>query len=54
VFSVGRPREVLTELGYRVMDTEIPLAESPYAVSFGASPADFGAYDDLLAELKSS
>ena len=29
-------REVLLELGYPVMDTEIPLAESPYAVSFGS------------------
>jgi chromosome partitioning protein len=47
-------REVLTDLGYPVMDTEIPLAESPYAVSFGSAPADFGAYEDLLAELKSS
>ena len=47
-------REVLTELGYPVLDTEIPLAESPYAVSFGTMPAELGAYDDLLAELKSS
>jgi hypothetical protein len=36
-----------------VMDTEIPLAEWPYAVSFGTSPVELGAYDDLLAELKS-
>jgi hypothetical protein len=35
------------------MDTEIPLAEWPYAVSFGTSPVELGAYDDLLAELKS-
>lgn len=47
-------REVLTELGYPVLETEIPLAESPYAVSFGTSPAEFGAYEDLLAELKAS
>ena len=46
-------RDVLTELDYPVMDTEIPLAEWPYAVSFGTSPSEFGAYDDLLAELKS-
>jgi chromosome partitioning protein len=47
-------REVLTGLGYPVLETEIPLAESPYAVSFGTSPPDFGAYEDLLAELKAS
>ena len=46
-------RDVLTELEYPVMETEIPLAEWPYAVSFGTSPPEFGAYDDLLAELKS-
>ena len=46
-------RDVLTELDYPVMETEIPLAEWPYAVSFGTSPSEFGAYDDLLAELKS-
>lgn len=46
-------REVLTELNYPVMETEIPLAEWPYAVSFGMAPEDSGAYDDLLAELKS-
>ena len=45
-------RDVLTELDYPVMETEIPLAEWPYAVSFGTSPDEFGAYDDLLAELK--
>jgi chromosome partitioning protein len=46
-------REVLTELGYPVMDTEIPLAESPYASGFGMFPAEPGAYEDLLWELKS-
>lgn len=46
-------REVLTELNYPILDTEVPLAEWPYAVSFGTSPDDFGAYDDLLTELKS-
>jgi len=35
-------REVLTELGYPVMDTEIPLVESPYASSFGVFPAEPG------------
>ena len=44
---------MLTELDYPVMETEIPLAEWPYAVSFGTSPSDVGAYDDLVAELKS-
>jgi hypothetical protein len=44
---------VLTELDYPILDTEVPLAEWPYAVSFGTSPDDFGAYDDLLTELKS-
>jgi len=46
-------REVLTELDYPILDTEIPLGEWPYAVSFGTAPEDCGAYDDLLAELKS-
>jgi chromosome partitioning protein len=46
-------REVLLELGYPILDTEIPLAEYPYAVGFGSLPLDFGAYDDLLMELKS-
>jgi chromosome partitioning protein len=46
-------RDVLTELDYPIMDTEMPLAEWPYAVSFGTCPSEFGAYDDLLAELKS-
>ena len=46
-------REVLTELDYPILDTEIPLAEWPYAVSFGTAPEEFGAYDDLLVELKS-
>jgi hypothetical protein len=44
---------VLTELSYPVMDTEIPLVESPYPMNFGSAPTDFGAYDNLLAELKS-
>jgi chromosome partitioning protein len=46
-------RDVLAELGYPMLDTEIPLAEL-YAGSFGTSPTDFGAYDDLLGELKAS
>jgi hypothetical protein len=46
-------REALLELDYPVLDTEIPLAEWPYAVGFGTAPREFGAYDDLLAELKS-
>jgi chromosome partitioning protein len=48
--SAGGARQVLGELGYPVLDTEIPLAES-YAASFGAVPVDLGAYDGLLAEL---
>jgi hypothetical protein len=43
---------VLTELDYPILDTEIPLAEYPYAVGLGSAPVDFGAYDDLLMELK--
>ena len=43
---------MLTELDYPILDTEIPLAEYPYAVGFGSAPVDFGAYDDLLMELK--
>jgi hypothetical protein len=42
----------LAELDYPILDTEIPLAEYPYAVGFGSAPVDFGAYDDLLMELK--
>jgi chromosome partitioning protein len=45
-------REILTELDYPVMDTEIPLAET-YASSFGTMPADLGRYADLITELKS-
>ena len=46
-------RDILTELDYPVMDTEIPLAET-YASSFGTMPADLGRYADLLEELKAS
>ncbi len=45
-------REVLAQIGYPVLDTEIPLAEQ-YAGSFGFMPADLGRYGDLLTELKS-
>lgn len=45
-------REVLTELRYPVLDTEIPLAEA-YSGAFGTMPPSFGAYVDLLTELKS-
>jgi len=44
-------REVLAEVGYPVLDTEIPLAEM-YAASFGTAPTDLGAYADLITELK--
>ena len=43
---------MLAETGLRVMDTEIPLAET-YAGSFGTAPVDLGRYDDLIRELKS-
>lgn len=46
-------RELLAELDYPVMDTEIPLAEM-YASSFGSDPTnDLGRYADLIGELKS-
>lgn len=45
-------REILAELDYPVMDTEIPLAEM-YASSFGTAPTDLGKYADLITELKS-
>jgi chromosome partitioning protein len=45
-------REVLAEVGYPVLDTEIPLAEM-FAGSFGIAPTDLGAYADLITELKS-
>jgi chromosome partitioning protein len=43
-------REVLAEVGYPVLDVEIPLAEM-YAGSFGTAPVDLGAYADLIKEL---
>lgn len=45
-------REVLAEVGYPVLDTEIPLAEQ-FAASFGIAPTDLGPYADLIQELKS-
>jgi chromosome partitioning protein len=45
-------REVLAEVGYPVLDTEIPLGEM-YAAAFGTMPEDLGAYEDLITELKS-
>lgn len=50
--SARSVRDVLTEAGLPVLDTEIPLAET-YASSFGIAPTDLGAYDDLIRELKS-
>jgi chromosome partitioning protein len=44
-------REVLAEVGYPVLGTEIPLAEQ-FAGSFGIAPTDLGAYADLIQELK--
>jgi chromosome partitioning protein len=51
--SRAEAREVLADLGYPLLDTEIPLSEY-YAGQFGAMPGDFGAYEDLLTELKNS
>lgn len=48
--SAAGAREVLEELGYPILETEIPLTEA-YAGSFGTVPADLGAYADLLIEL---
>jgi chromosome partitioning protein len=48
--SAGGARQVLDELGYPVLDTEIPLAEL-YAGSFGSVPVFLGAYEQLLDEL---
>jgi chromosome partitioning protein len=45
-------REILGEVDYPILDTEIPLAEM-YAASFGQAPEDLGAYADLVQELKS-
>jgi chromosome partitioning protein len=50
--SARGAREILAELDYPVMDTEIPLAEL-YAGSFGSVPTDLGRYADLITELKS-
>lgn len=43
-------REILAQVDYPVMDTEIPLAEM-YAASFGEAPVDLGAYAELVKEL---
>jgi chromosome partitioning protein len=50
--SMREARDVLEEVGYPLLDTEVPLAES-YAAAFGTMPEDFGAYDAVLGELKS-
>lgn len=50
--SAKATRDILNQMGYPVLDTEIPLAEM-YAGSFGSAPADLGRYDDLIRELKS-
>jgi chromosome partitioning protein len=49
--SMREAREVLSEEGFPILDTEIPLAEM-YAGAFGTCPADLGAYEDLFLELK--
>jgi chromosome partitioning protein len=48
--SARSVRDVLAEVGYPVLDTEIPLAEQ-YAGSFGTAPIDLGQYADLIKEL---
>jgi chromosome partitioning protein len=48
--SAGGARQVLSELGYPVLDTEIPLAEA-YAAAFGTVPSDLGSFGALLTEL---
>jgi chromosome partitioning protein len=45
-------RQILAEIDYPLLDTEIPLGEQ-YAATFGQVPVDLGAYGDLIAELKS-
>lgn len=49
--SARGAREILAELDYPVLDTEIPLGEL-YAGSFGEMPSDLGRYADLITELK--
>jgi chromosome partitioning protein len=50
--SASGARQVLSELGYPVLDTEIPLAEA-YAAAFGTVPSDLGSFGALLTELTS-
>lgn len=45
-------RAILAEVGYPVLDVEVPLAES-YAAAFGTVPVGLGAYALLLKELES-
>lgn len=49
--SLAAARDVLGEIGYPLMDTEIPEREM-YSQAFGTVPADLGEYLDLLDELK--
>jgi chromosome partitioning protein len=51
--SARDARQVLAELGYPVLDTEIPLSEA-MAGLFGTMPADIGAYASLITELEES
>ena len=50
--SARSVREILTEVGLPVLDTEIPLSETT-AGTFGVAPTDLGPYEDLLKELQS-
>jgi len=49
--SARSVRDVLTEVGLPVLDTEIPLSEA-IAGSFGIAPTDLGPYEDLIKELQ--
>jgi chromosome partitioning protein len=49
--SARAAREILTGLGYPVLDTEIPMSEM-IAGAFGSVPADLSRYADLVKELE--
>lgn len=44
-------RDVLNELGYPLLETEIPLREH-FAQMYGTVPTDLGEYEKVLAELQ--
>ncbi len=49
--SVKATREALTEMGLRVLETEIPLLES-YAGAAGTRPTDLAEYSEALEEVR--